>query len=236
LRVSILQPSYLPWLGYFEQMQFADAFVFLNDVQYTKSDWRNRNRIKTERGASWITVPVRRLSSKQKIDQALVNNDRHWTEDHENLLEANYRKAPYFREVLEILKHRWALPHERLQDLTIGLTRDLAGYLGIRTPFYLSSDFKADGSDPNLRLVQLCKAMNADEFYEGKSGQDYLDSSVFEREGIRVVFQNYRHPCYRQFYGDFVSHLSIVDLLFHHGPSSLEIVTSGHGLAPGGNA
>lgn len=215
-------------------MQYADAFVLLNDVQYTKSDWRNRNRIKTERGASWITVPVRRLSSKQRIDQALIDYGRNWREDHENLLTAHYRKAPYFRDVMALLKRRWAEGHERLQDLTMSLTRDIAGYLGIGTPLRVSSELRIESSDPNGRLVEICKALKADEFYEGKAGADYLNTAAFGREGIRIVFQDYRHPAYRQFYGDFVSHLSIIDLLFHYGPASAEIIALGHGPAPEG--
>jgi hypothetical protein len=228
MRAAILQPSYLPWLGYFEQMQFVDAFIFLDDVQYTKNDWRNRNRIKTSRGASWITVPVRRHPSKQLISEAMINNDRSWGEDHKNLLAFNYRKAPYFDEVMSLLLPFFKNPPDRLQDLAIPLTRTLAEYLGIRTPIYRSSDLGCRSADKNQRLINLCRSLNASVMYEGQSGKNYLDTALFNKEGIEVIFQNYHHPVYRQFHGEFVSHLSIVDLLFHYGRSSAEIVASGH--------
>lgn len=228
MRVSILQPSYLPWSGYFEQMDFADAFVFLNDVQYTKNDWRNRNRIKSERGPAWITVPVRRRSSKQKIREILINYDRRWFEDHVNLLTFNYRKAPYFEAVMAIVVPHLNARYDRLEDLSTGLTLDLAAYLGIRRRILKSSEIEVRSADPNLRLIQICRAVGATEFYEGASGRDYLDTGLFEKNGITVSFQDYRHPVYRQFHEPFVSHLSVVDLLFHYGPEAGDIIASGH--------
>lgn len=228
MRIAVLQPSYLPWLGYFEQMHHADTFIFLNDAQYTKSDWRNRNRIKTARGPSWITMPIRRISSKQRICEALINYDRPWTEDHVNLLEFNYRKAPFFKPVMERIVPHLNARYERLEDLTIQLILDLADFMGLGRPTLRSSEIPPRSADRNLRLLQMCQAVGATEFYEGASGRDYLDTDLFQKHGIRVVFQDYRHPEYRQFQGPFVPHLSVVDLLFHHGPESLAIIASGH--------
>ena len=131
MRVAILQPSYLPWLGYFEQIQHADLFVFLNDVQYTKSDWRNRNRIKTPHGIAWITVPVRRQGLGQRICETLINYATPWTDRHANLLREHYRKAPHFGAVMEVVGAHLAARPLLLQDLAIGLILDLARFMGI---------------------------------------------------------------------------------------------------------
>lgn len=228
MRVAILQPSYLPWLGYFEQMHFADTFVFLNDVQYTKNDWRNRNRIKTLKGAAWITVPVRRLSSIQKISETLVDYTHDWVVDHINLLTFNYKNAPYFEAVMEVILPHLKDRYEKLEDLNINLTLDLAHLMRLDRQIVKSSDLEIASTDPNGRLVDICHKLGATEFYEGASGQSYLNHELFRQNGVEIIFQDYKHPVTRQFHEPFVSHLSIVDLLFHHGPESLDLLTSGH--------
>lgn len=229
MRVGILQPCYIPWLGYFEQIHYTDCFIFLDDVQYTKEDWRNRNKVKTPRGPSWITIPVKHESSKQKICETQIIYSEPWYNRHINVLQENYRKAPYFDEVMNIVVPRLRARPLLLQDLTIGLILDIAGYMGIGVNSTRASDLEVSETDRNGRLIELCKRVKATELYDGPSAREFLDVPRFEAEGIRVKFQDYRHPAYNQFFGPFISHLSIVDLLFHHGPGSGEIVASGHG-------
>ena len=229
MRVAILQPSYLPWLGYFEQIHHADLFVFLNDVQYTKSDWRNRNRIKTPQGSAWITVPVRRQGLQRQICETLINYATPWTERHANLLGEHYRKAPHFEAVMEVIGPHLAAKPVLLQDLAIGLILDLARFMGIPPNILRSSDLGVRETDRNDRLIAICRRVGATELYESAAGRAYMDVARFAAAGIRVAFQDYRHPTYRQFFGPFLSHLSIVDLLFHYGPDARHVVIAGHG-------
>jgi hypothetical protein len=232
MRVAILQPSYLPWLGYFEQIHHADLFIFLNDVQYTKSDWRNRNRIKTPRGIAWITVPVRRQGLQQRICETCINHATPWPERHVNLLREHYRKAPHFEAVMDVIGPHLAARPLLLQDLAIGLVLDLAKFMGIPPNTVRSSDLGVRETDRNGRLIAMCRRVGATELYESAAGRAYMDVARFAAAGVRVVFQDYRHPTYRQFFGPFVSHLSVVDLLFHYGPDARQVVISGHGEHP----
>jgi hypothetical protein len=229
MRVAILQPSYLPWLGHLEQFDYADLFIFLNDVQYTKNDWRNRNRIKGPQGPAWLTVPVRRLGLHQAICDAQIDYTAPWADRHLRLLWQYYRQAPYYEAVVDLLRPRLLARPMLLQDLTIPLTLDLAAYLGCETETIRSTELGVDAVDPNDRLVALCRRVGATEFYEGAAGQSYLDVPRFEAAGVRVVFQSYQHPTYRQSFPPFVSHLSVVDLLCHYGPEALAVLRAGHG-------
>jgi len=229
MRVAILQPSYLPWLGYFEQIHHADLFVFLNDVQYTVGDWRNRNRIKTPRGAAWLSVPVYHISEKQRIFETAIDHSQPWKRRHFNLLRENYLKAPHFGAVMEVIAPHLTATIVLLQDLAIGIILDLARFMGIAANTVRSSELEVGETDRTGRLVAICRRVGATELYESAAARAYLDLPRFAAAGIRVVFQDYQHPTYRQFFGPFLSHLSIVDLLFHYGPDAGQVVISGHG-------
>jgi len=228
-RAAILQPSYLPWLGYFEQLAHADVFVFLDDVQYTRSDWRNRNRIKTAHGPAWITVPVQRTGLHKTIADTYIDYTSDWPVRHLNLLRENYRRAPHFDEVMAIIEARLRARSARLMDLCVDLILDFANYMALRVHTELASVLNVNAADPHDRLIALCRAVGATEFYEGRAGSDYLEPARFADAGIELVYQDYRHPEYTQSFPPFVSHLSIVDLLFHYGREAGAVVLSGHG-------
>lgn len=223
--IGILQPGYLPWLGFFEQLYRSDVFVLYDDVQYDKNGWRNRNRIKTAQGAAWLTVPVlTKGKSAQRVAETLIDPKERWYEKHAKTLQMNYAKAPFFRsyfpEIEKVLSHDWNL----LVDLDEALIRMIAGFLGLEREIVRSSTLRIEG-DTARRLIGLCKHFGADYFYEGEAGKDYIQPADFQREGIRVEFQKYQHPVYHQLHGEFISHLSVIDLIFNHGPESLDILT-----------
>lgn len=223
--IGILQPSYLPWLGYFEQMHRADVFVLYDDVQFEKGSWRNRNRIKTPTGPLWLTVPVlTRGREFPPINQVRVNAAEPWQKKHLRTLAQYYAKAPHFARhapgLAEIIDRPWEL----LAELNIALIRHLAAELGIATPLVLASELGVPGSGAP-RLVEILNRLGGTVFYEGAAGRDYIDESLFAARGMRVAFQDYTHPVYAQLHGDFVPYLSVVDLLFNHGPDSLSILT-----------
>lgn len=223
--VGILQPSYLPWLGYFEQMHRADVFVFYDDVQFEKGSWRNRNRIKTPQGAQWLTVPVLTKGRDfPPINEVGVNNAEPWRKKHLRTLAQYYSKAPHYAQYAPALADIIDQPWDRLCHLNIALTRHLAAVLGITTPVLLASELGVPGSGAP-RLVDILERLGGTVFYEGAAGRDYIDEALFSSRGMRVEFQDYKHPVYAQLHGEFVPYLSVVDLLFNHGPDSLSILT-----------
>ncbi|MGE5893560.1 MAG: WbqC family protein [bacterium] len=226
-RIAILQPGYLPWLGFFEQMYRSDVFVYLDDVQYTKNDWRNRNRIKTQTGVQWLTVPVS-FRFGQEIREAKIDNSNLWSKKHLQSLKTWYGKSSFFKKYIEeldgLFRQRW----DYLIDLDIQLVKWLMDKLGLTTKTVLSSEIPVQTEDRQLRLIEICKTLESHYLYEGKSGQSYIDIHLFEAQGVTVEFQNYPHPYYHQLWlkeQGFISHLSILDLLFNHGPDSLLILT-----------
>ena len=224
MKVGILQPGYIPWLGFFEQVYKSNKFVLYDDVQFDKNSWRNRNRIKTPDGPLWLTIPVRQ---KGHISQTLLETEivekKRWPRKHLNSLKSCYAKAPYFDRYIdylsELLQQEWTC----LVDLDIALIKYLLRELGITTPLIRSSELGISG-EKTERLVSICKALGATTFYEGAAGRNYMEEKKFEEVGIRLEYQDYHHPTYPQLYGDFIPHLSFIDLLYNCGDESLGII------------
>jgi hypothetical protein len=237
MRVAILQPGYLPWLGYFEQMAAADCFVALDDVQYTKQDWRNRNRIRTNHaeGWAWLTVPVEARTTRGKICDVRIQPVATWWPRHLRQLDQHYRTAPHYAAVRDSLQSVLSAPFELLADLDLALAAALAELLQVSTPVVRSRDLAAGDTvapgDRTGRLLALCQAVGATELYDGKAAQAFLEVDRLAEHGVAVRFQEYEHPVYPQVYGgEFVSHLSAVDLLACCGPDSGSRMRAG-GLA-----
>lgn len=225
--IGILQPGYLPWLGFFEQLYKSDVFVIYDDVQYDKNGWRNRNRIKTAEGIQWITIPVRvKLSEFPLINEIRIDNRSNWRSKHLSSIKQNYSKAPFFKKYISIFTEIYAREWDYLIDIDMAFILKLADCLGISgEKIVLSSTLHVEGEKLE-RLVKICKKLNADTFYEGSSGRSYIDKDYFLRRGINIQYQDYEHPSYNQLYGVFIPYLSVIDLLFNHGDESLRILTN----------
>lgn len=226
-----MQPVYLPWLGYFEQMALCDEFMFLDDVQYTKQDWRNRNRIRTKDGSMWLTIPIKRGKLGQLLNETQINHQLKWHRKHLAALEMNYKPCYYYEEVIGIYETVFSTRPQRLIDLTMPLIKAFAQYMSIETVFTRSSDLDIKSSDKpennkQGRVIELCNLRGADIFYTGPSAQDYIEDDVFTNAGVKPVFQNYIHPVYEQHFSGFESHMSIIDLLMNYGSDALEILMS----------
>lgn len=226
MKIGILQPGYLPWLGFFEQIAYSDVFVIYDDVQYDKEGWRNRNRIKTAQGIQWLTVPVLvKLSDAPLIYDVKIDPKSNWPKKHWRALELNYRKAPFYKKYIDIFAEAYSKEWQSLVDLDLSLISALMACLGLQNkPLFRSSMLNVDGERLE-RLARICQHFHADTFYEGAAGKNYIDEQYFRTHGITVEYQNYQHPVYNQLYGDFVPYLSVVDLLFNHGEESLAIIT-----------
>lgn len=231
MRIGILQPGYLPWLGFFEQMYKSDVFVIYDDVQYDKEGWRNRNRIKTANGIQWLTVPVYvKLKESLPVNEVRIDNKSNWRKKHLLSIKHSYSKAPFFRKYVDIFEEAYSKDWEFLVDIDMYFIVKFKGCLGMDVKKIIrSSELDAsevsDQGDKMERLVRICSMFGADTFYEGAAGRDYIDDGYFASRGIKVEYQDYKHPVYKQLYGDFVPYLSVVDLLFNHGDESLNIMT-----------
>ena len=224
--VSIHQPQYLPWLGYFDKIERSDVFVFLDNVQFKKNEWQNRNKIKTDQQWQWLTVPVIHKFG-QKIREVEINNTVRWGKKHLTALMTHYSKAGFFKEHSAFFEQTYAQEWKSLADLNMHLIQYLTKALGIsNTEFSISSAYESR-EEPTERLVDLCKEAEGDIYLSGRDGAKYLNLDEFEKDGIQVIFQDYDHPRYPQLYGDFEPYMSVIDLLFNCGPESLSILKKG---------
>lgn len=225
MRIGILQPGYLPWLGFFEQMRKSDVFVIYDDVQYDKESWRNRNRIKIANGIQWLTVPVMvNLETHPLVYEVKIDNKTNWRKKHLFSIRQNYSKAPYFKNYIDIFEEAYSKEWEYLAEIDIYFILKLAECLGMKDKKPIRSSSLNIKGGRIERLINICKLFNADTFYEGAAGKNYIDDTQFLRHGIKVEFQDYKHPVYKQLYGDFVPYLSVIDLLFNHREESLAIL------------
>jgi len=226
MRAVILQPGYLPWLGFFEQLFKSDVFVIYDDVQYDKGGWRNRNRIKGPGGAQWLSVPVRvKFSEAPLVKDVLIDNTLDWRKKHLETLRQNYSKAPYYDDYIGIFEGAFEQEWKYLIDLDLHFIHELLHCLQMAEKRLLSSTSLGCPGRGTERLVKLCKKIGADTFYEGAAGRNYMNEKLFEDEGIVLEYQDYEHPEYKQLHGKFVPYLSVVDLLFNCGRKSLRILT-----------
>lgn len=219
----ILQPSYIPWRGYFHQVRKADLFIFYDDVQYDRHDWRNRNRIKTAGGPRWLTIPLHstdRHMQETSIGEMRTAEDANWRRKHFETLRHNYARAPYFARYRPLLEHWYAAPAPLLAEFTIRTTIELARELGItKTRFYRSSLLETTGTKTE-RLLSILKQVGATRYISGPAARNYLDSDLLETEGIEVEWMDYEYPEYPQLFPPFEPQLSALDLLLNTGPEA----------------
>lgn len=223
--VTIHQPEHLPWLGFFDKMRQSDVFVLLDTVQFAKDDFQNRNRIKTRNGPVWLTAPVYK---KGKSEQLIINieicNDRNWRNRCWSLIYQNYKGAPYFADHRPFFEELYARKWSRLVDLNTLVIQYLAEQLGLETKLVTASELGVYERGPTNVNLTICRLLGADVYLSGKYGKEYLDETQFAAHGIEVRYQDFQHPVYPQLWGDFLSHLSAIDLLFNCGDSSLEMI------------
>lgn len=215
--VAIHQPNYLPYYGYFDKIRNSDVFVFLDNVQFEKNSYTNRNRIKTPQRWCWLTVPVVKAPLDTQIKDMEIDPHPDWQEDHWKSFVFNYGSAPFFYKsrALEIIykNFKW----EKLFLLNETLIVTLCALFGLDAEFVNASQLNVEGSGTDL-LLNICKKLKADVYLSGKSGRNYLEHGKFRRNGIEVSFQHFEHPVYRQQFGnEFLPNMSVIDMLFNVG-------------------
>jgi hypothetical protein len=215
-KIAILQSNYIPWKGYFDLIAAVDEFILYDEVQFTKNDWRNRNRIKTPRGLEWLSIPVGPDIRRRIRDVELPQ--RAWQDKHWKTLEANYRRAPHFAEVAAVFEPLYrSRSHSRLSALNREFIEAVSRYLGISTRITDSGDYNLiDGKTE--RLVALAAQAGAGEYVSGPSARSYIDEAAFARQGIKLTWFDYAgYREYPQLWGEFRHEVTILDLLFNCG-------------------
>lgn len=218
--VAIHQPNFLPWLGYYYKISQCDVFVFLDDVEYTKNSFINRNRIKTPDGEKWITLPVSYSGkSTQKINECeIVGKDKAVKKLLGQILH-NYRKAAHFEDYYEVLTDILTNSPANLSELNIKLTQWILSLLNINTKLIRSSEINIDADDATDRLIQICKKFDGDTYISGSGGMNYQDELRFSENRLELSITDFSHPEYPQLWGKFTPNLSIMDYLFNNGIS-----------------
>ena len=226
--VAIMQPTYLPWLGYFGLMDQVDTFVYLDSVQFARRSWQQRNRIKSERGEVMLTVPVAKKGMRnQKIAEVEILYGPDFPRRHIDTLTACYRRAPFFDAYAPALYDMLRAGHCKLADLTIAICEWLAQLFGIAARRIRAATMGNAGHKADL-LVHLCRQLGATRYVSPIGSHDYLaNSHGFEEAGIELRYHDYEHPIYPQLHGSFLPFMAAVDLLFNGGPDSLSVIRAG---------
>jgi len=217
-KIAIVQSNYIPWKGYFDLIAAVDEFILYDDMQYTRRDWRNRNRIKTPEGGQWLTVPVQvKGKYDQKIKDTLVNGEK-WAADHWKTLAHNYHRAPYFDEIELWLKPLYfESSYTHISQLNRVFIVAICSYLGIKTTISNSSSFTLLGGKVE-RLANLCKQADGTEYISGSAAKEYFNEKIFLDMNIKLTWFDYNgYPDYPQLWGHFSHHVTILDLLFNTG-------------------
>ena len=223
MKVSIHQPQYWPGLRFFAKRHVSDAFIYLDDVQFEKRGFQNRNRIRTARGWQYLSVPVvTKGRFSQKINEVEIDNSRPWREEHLLAIKFNYARARFFKDYLPLLESLYAMRYRTLRELAIAtVSFFVRNSLMAKRPVMFSSDLKTDETS-SARLVQLCAAIGAKEYLSGTGARAYLEEKHFIRAGIKVSWQEFTPREYPQAFPGFEPDMSALDLVLNCGPRAVE--------------
>lgn len=213
--IAIHQPGYLPWLGFFKKMMNSDIFIYFDDVKFVKNNFYNRNKIRTTNGTTWLTIPV--LSNNSNINEVKIDNTKNWRKKHKKSILYNYSKSDFFEENKNFFEQLYEKSFDLLIDINLEIIEFIKNQLGINTKTALSSEFGIY-EEGSKKILEICNSLKADSYISGTVwAKDNLRLEDFKKNSIRVQFQEFQHPVYKQFQGEFISRMSIIDLLFNEG-------------------
>ena len=213
--VTIHQPDFLPWLGFFDRWKKSDLFIILDDVQFIRRGWQHRDKIKTAQGIKWLTVSVKKKGNYlSQLRHIKLNNNIDWKKQHIELIQNSYGNTKNFLSIFKNLKKIYLKNHILLIDLNMDLLKYCAQRLSIKTPFIFSSalNIKSFGTQ---RLVELVNSVGGDKYLTGTGAKEYLEENLFQNKNIKVLWQKFEHPVYNQMYGTFEKKLSVIDYFFN---------------------
>lgn len=225
-KISIHQPEHLPWLGFIHKVMSVDEFVLLDNVQFEKNYFQNRNKIRTNNGWQWLTVPIKKFKLGQKINEIEISYNQNWQSRNINGIRENYSKSRYFGEYFPEFEEIYQSKFKFLKDLNIELIKFLLKSLKINSKLHISSKLLNNTGERGTSVIlNISKKLKADIYLSGIFGKTYLNIPKFNQANIKVEFQNFKHPIYKQLYEPFIPEMSSIDLLFNYGPESLSIIT-----------
>jgi len=226
MKITIHQPEHLIWLGLVEKISQVETFVVLDSVQFSKNYVQNRNKIRTKDGWLWLTVPIKKHPLNTLIKDIEISDQYGWKDRHLELIKSNYRKANYFDDYYSEIKRIISGNYRYLFELNMELIKYVLKCFSLNPKILISSQMDLPQTDFKGGVVlEICKSLGADIYVSGSGGKDYLDLSTFEDAGIKVVFQEFSHPIYKQSYEPFMPNMSAIDLLFNYGDKSLEMLS-----------
>lgn len=226
MKVTIHQPNYMPWIGFFNKVSMADTYVILDSVQYEKDGFTNRNKIRqpdSPAGWTWLTVPVKKGSSNRLIQEVEIDNNQKWRETSLRAVNRIYKNSPYLKNYTPFLESIYKKDWDNLCELNAYIIKELLGMLDIKPQIIMASELNVNSKKSDLNL-DICRKAGATEYLSGVSGKEYLETGGFKEAGIRVSFHDFKHPVYAQVRSPFISNLSVIDLLLSCGPDSAGIV------------
>jgi len=224
-KVAILQSNYIPWRGYFDLINMVNEFIIYDIVQYTKGDWRNRNKIKTKNGIQWLTIPITHKSINQRVEETEVANIS-WGKKHWNTIQTNYGRAKFFKEYSNLFQELYNQKEKYLTKINLEFIKAINEILGIKTKISHCTDYKIiEGK--NERLVALCIQAGASIYLSGPAAKNYIDENLFSEANIELQWMDYSgYPVYNQQYPPFIHEVTILDLIFNEGPNSINYLKS----------
>ena len=231
MQLAIHQPEFMPWLGFFQKMALADAYVVLDHVQFKKRYFENRNRVVSPKGeVSYIGLPVKTKGRfTQNINEVEIDNSQAWKKRLLKSIKYNYARTPYFDYYYQDLQSLVeGTEYEKLIDFNLAMISFFRRHLGISTPLQFSSSLDVSSVKGSDLILKICLLSDADVYLCGVSGRDYLDVSDFESAGVQIEWLDYKSPRYPQLCPDFAEYMSTIDLLFNHGPQSFDILMGGN--------
>jgi len=212
MKVSIHQSQYMPWPAYFRKIAMSDKFVLFDDVQFQKNGVQNRNKLRNKNGEFWLTIPL--LGGLEHKINEKIPSDHKWIKKHQQSITQSYSKAPYWSEHEDKLLPIYQQNLKRLDKINKLFIDYFLAYLEIETEIFLSSELNVEGQKSEL-VSNLCKEIGASHYISGFGAKDYLDLKSFEKDGIEVSFVESLNPTYKQFHGNFISSLSILDMIMN---------------------
>lgn len=232
--VTIMQPAYLPWLGYFDRIAMSDLFVVLDHVKIdrnSKTKFANRNRVRTPQGWCWLTVPIKTKACNHDLllHRLEVTDDQRWAQKHWKTIIQNYSGAPFFAKYSLFFDELYRNPPLTLVQITQRILAYLLQALNIGTPVAHSSGMKLEGAGSDL-VLEICRKFNATRYISGPFGRTYLNEETFAEAGIEIIYHDYEHPVYTQAFPGWEPYMSVIDLLFNHGKKSLKIIRGGQNI------
>lgn len=222
-RIAISQSNYIPWIGYFEIIASVSDFVFLDNVQYTRRDWRNRNQIKTPQGKMWLTIDVKVPRNKDLIENTEFSNNE-WKSIHLEAIRRNYRRTKFFDSIFpEIQEMYYGFDGLSLSSFNQHLIRDISTRLGINTKFHNAGDFMTS-TNKSHKLFEICRSLQASTYVSGPSAKDYLDVILFSKNNISIEWFEYSNFKYAQLWGEFQRNVSVLDPILNNGWDVLNLI------------